>query len=126
MPPLGKVMPQTLLTAAIMGTTVSASCPVAAADGDAVSLFRIVTTRDEVTVGLTNAELGGAGERPALEAVAERLARQGYLISWQYASGRGTDGSVRQMPVRRIAVHSGGVVRIEPFRTEQPIDLPKN
>lgn len=90
-----------------------------------VSLFKIVTARDEVTIGLTGDELAAMGNRPAIDLVAERLARSGYFVSWQYASGRGNDGKVRQVPLRRIAVFAAGVIRVEPFKTDQGIDPPK-
>ena len=92
---------------------------------DPVSLFKVVTVRDEITVGFTGDELAALGTAPALELVADRLARAGYVVTWQYASGRGADGSLRQVPVRRIALYSGGVVRVEPLKTDQPIDPPK-
>ena len=113
------------LAAVLVGASLVAPAWAVADPADAVSLFRVVSVRDEVTVGFVRDEMEGLGTRAPLDFVAEQLARQGYVIGWQYAVGRGADGSLRQLPQRRIAIYAQPVVRLEPVRAEQPIDPPK-
>lgn len=81
-------------------------------------LFRIVTSRDEITIGVPD------GPGAPLDELAAELFTAGYLIVWQYAAQRGEDGIIRQAPLRRIALAAAGVVRIEPFATDQEIVAP--
>ena len=93
-----------------------------AADQDTVSLFKIVTVRDEITLGLVADPSGGTA--PTLEQVASRLAGGGHLIGWQYGTGRAADGSLRQLALRQVAVYGANIVRVETMKAEQPVEAP--
>lgn len=78
-----------------------------------VSLFRIVTERDEMIVGYSAAELDalGAEDAPGLARV---LVENTTLPAWQYAVGR-KDGALVHAAQMRIAIFAHGSLRIEPY-----------
>jgi hypothetical protein len=83
---------------------------------DAVSLFNIVTVKDEVLVGLTAAELDQFGGRDA-GAIARTLVAKGTLTLWQYGVRKAANGDLEQAPVRKIALMAHSSLRVEPFST---------
>lgn len=89
-----------------------------------VSLFRVVGPRDEVTIGLTRAELAAMGTGPAVERIARSLAGQGQLTAWHYAVGRAPDGSTRYATSRKIAILRNDTLRIEPIAPALPVAPP--
>ena len=98
-----------------IGLSVMAGPRLAAAQEAPVKLFKIVTAKDEVVIGLIDAELRSFGPRPDIDNLAERLAAAGQVTVWQYAVKRGQDGSLVQAPLRRIAVFKSDTLRIEPY-----------
>ena len=98
--------------------------PVAAADK--VSLFKVITAKDDIVIGLTNDELaqmdGNAG------GVAKALVAKGSLSVWQYAVRKAATGDLEQAPLHRIGLISTESLRIEPYATPLkvvPIDESK-
>lgn len=81
----------------------------------AVKLFKMITAKDEVVIGLTGEELRSFGPRADLDNLAERLAAAGQITVWQYAVTRGADGALVQAPLRRVAVFKADTLRIEPY-----------
>ncbi|WP_424812693.1 hypothetical protein [Roseococcus sp. YIM B11640] len=96
----------------------------AAAQAPGVKLFRVVGPRDEVTIGLTEAELARLGTGPEVERIARALVANGQLTAWQYAVGRAPDGSTRFATTRRIAVMRNDSLRIEPYTPALPVAPP--
>jgi hypothetical protein len=79
----------------------------------AETLFKIVTVKDDITVGLNDAELkehgGDAG------GIAKAIAAKGSLTLWQYAvSNRGGENVVA--PRGKIGVLANQSLRVEPYR----------
>ncbi len=96
--------------------------PAMAADSP-VTLFKVVTTRDEIVIGLTRDEiqrLGGAD----VGLVARAITGEGTLTAWQYAVRRAPDGSLQQAPLRRVAVLATASLRVEPFTTPLAVVAP--
>jgi hypothetical protein len=87
--------------------------PTAAQTG--VKLFKMITAKDEVVIGLSDEELRSFGPRADLDNLAERLAAAGQITAWQYAVTRAADGSLVQAPLRRVAVFKADTLRIEPY-----------
>ncbi len=88
-----------------------------------VTLFKVVTARDEIVIGLTRedvARLGGADA--AL--VARAIAGEGAFSAWQYAVRRAPDGSLRQAPLRRVALLAASSLRVEPYATPLAVVAP--
>ena len=91
--------------------------PVAAALAQAadVKLFKIITAKDEVEIGLTDEELRSFGAGPDIDALAKKLADAGQITVWQYAVQRAADGSTVHAPLKRVAIFKTDTLRIEPF-----------
>lgn len=88
-----------------------------------VLLFKVVSPRDEVVVGIEAAQLG-AGTAPPVQRLAAMLAEKGQLTLWQYASQHGEGGALVQAPLRQIVVFRNELLRIEPYSTPLPIKPP--
>jgi hypothetical protein len=80
-----------------------------------VKLFKVITTKDEVVIGLTDSELRSFGPRADVDNLAERLVSAGQVTAWQYAVQRAADGSMVQAPLRRVAVFKSDTLRVEPY-----------
>lgn len=81
---------------------------------DKVSLFKIVTTRDEIIIGLSDDELSRIEGRDA-GGIARRLATEGTMTVWQYAARKVEAGALEQAPLRRIGLLSTNALRVEPY-----------
>ena len=88
-----------------------------------VLLFKVVSPRDEVVVGIESAQLG-AGATPPVQRLAAMLAEKGQLTLWQYASQHGEGGALVQAPLRQIVVFRNELLRIEPYSTPLAIKPP--
>jgi hypothetical protein len=95
------------------------------AEGSApMKLFKIITAKDEIVVGLSDDELRSFGPKADLDNLANQIAFAGQLTLWQYAVKKGDDGSLRQAPAKRVAVFKTDTLRIEPYATPLPVDAP--
>ena len=86
-----------------------------------IQLFKIVSPRDEIVVGVEAAQLGTG---PAVQRLAELLAAKGQLTLWQYASQKDAAGALVQAPLRQVAVFKNELLRIEPYTTPLPVKAP--
>ena len=91
------------------------SQPLFAQDKAAIKLFKMITAKDEVVIGLSEEELRSLGPRPDVENLAERLVSVGQITVWQYAVKKAADGALVQAPLRRIAVLKSDTLRIESY-----------
>ena len=100
-----------LALACLMGTMMAK--PAAAADK--VSLFKVITAKDEIVIGLSADELaqmdGNAG------GVAKALVAKGSLSVWQYAVRKAATGDLEQAPLHKVGLISTESLRIEPYAT---------
>jgi hypothetical protein len=92
---------------------------------DQVKLFKFITPKDDVVVGLTATELKGLGSGPDLDNLAKHLAADGQMTLWQFAVHRDQSGTLQEAPLRRIAVFKTDTLRIEPYTTPYPIVAPE-
>lgn len=89
-----------------------------------VRLFRVVTTRGEVTMGFTPAELAAMGAGSETERLARALATNGQITGWRYAVTRAADGSTQFATRERVAVMKQEGVMIEPYTAALPVVAP--
>lgn len=83
-----------------------------------VKLFKLVTPKDEIVVGLTAKELQDLGGGVEVERIAKRLVESGQLTLWQYATKKDAgSGDLQQAPLRKVAVLKSETLRIEPYAT---------
>ena len=80
------------------------------------SLFKIVSVKDEVVIGLSADELSALGGNDA-GAVAKALAAKGTLTVWQYAVRKAQNGDLEQAPRARIGLIAHDSLRVEPYTT---------
>ncbi|QOZ08369.1 hypothetical protein [Bradyrhizobium sp. CCBAU 51765] len=81
-----------------------------------MNLFKIVTIKDEIVVGLSQEELQALGGNDA-SAVAHALAQKGDLTVWQYSVHRGPNGELQQAPTAKIGLLANASLRVEPYTT---------
>lgn len=88
-----------------------------------VSLFKVITSRDEIVIGLPESELatmeGNAG------GIAKALVAKGSLSVWQYAVRKAANGDLEQTPLHKVGLIAADSLRVEPFATQLkvlPID----
>jgi hypothetical protein len=86
----------------------------------AVTLFKIVTIRDEIVIGLPPEDLAKIGGSDAA-AVGETLARNGQFSAWRYAVRKAENGELEQAPLHRISILGHDSLRVEPYSTPLPI-----
>jgi hypothetical protein len=81
----------------------------------ATSLFKVVTVKDEIVIGLAGAELDQVGRDAGT--VARTLVAQGTLAAWQYAVHKAANGDLEQAPLRKIGLIAHDSLRVEPYAT---------
>ena len=101
-----------MTTAKFVGAALAAAIAMSAAPASAETLFKIVTVKDDIVVGLNDAELkelgGDAGS------IAKAIAAKGSLTLWQYAvTKQGADSVVA--PRAKIGVLANASLRVEPY-----------
>lgn len=87
---------------------------------DKVALFKVVTPKDEIVIGLTKDELARLPGKEASH-VAMALTDSGKMRVWQYGVRRGVSGEFEQAPVKQIALVSDGSIRVEPYKTQMRV-----
>ena len=103
-----------LLTAAVV--LAASTLPVLAQTKATMTLFKIITVKDEVVIGLSADELSAMGGNDA-GAVAKALAAKGTLTVWQYATRKGQNGDLEQAPRMKIGLMANDSLRVEPYTT---------
>jgi hypothetical protein len=79
-----------------------------------VSLFKVISVKDEVVIGLNTGELSDLGGSDA-GAVAKALHAKGTLSVWQYATRKAANGDLEQAPRARIGLIAHDSLRVEPY-----------
>jgi len=85
-----------------------------------MELFKVITVKDEIVIGLSSDELKGLGGTDA-SAVAHALAQKGDLAVWQYNVHRGPNGELQQAPTAKIGLIANSSLRVEPYTTPYAI-----
>jgi hypothetical protein len=94
---------------------------------DKVSLFKVVTTRDEIVIGMTEDELSRFEGHNAA-GIAKALHAEGTLGVWRYAMRKAGVGDLEEAPAGRIGLLATEALRIEPYTSPVkvvPIDETK-
>lgn len=81
-----------------------------------VSLFKIITAKDEVVIGISTKELAAMGGADA-GSVAKALAERRTLSVWQYAVRKTSLGELEQWPRAKIGLMAHDTLRVEPYAT---------
>jgi hypothetical protein len=101
-------------TQCLAGAALSAAIfALAAAPASAETLFKIITVKDEITVGLNDAELKDLGGDAG--GIAKAIAAKGSLTLWQYAVTQ-KDGERAVAPHAKVGVLAASSLRVEPYK----------
>ena len=87
--------------------------PVLAAD-KVVSLFKIITVKDEIVIGIPDDELAQVDGKDA-GGIAKMLIAKGSMSVWQYAVHKSATGDLEQAPLRKIGLIASDSLRVEPY-----------
>jgi hypothetical protein len=103
------------LSGLILAGTLAASAQEAKTD-----LFKVITVKDEIVIGLSADELKALGGTDA-SAVAHALAQKGDLSVWQYNVHRGANGELQQAPTAKIGLLANSSLRVESYTSPYAI-----
>ena len=109
------------LVGALLGAALSGG--VALAQSAPITLFKVITVKDEIVVGLTAAELAALGGTDA-GTVAKSLAAKGSMTVWQYAVHKAANGDMQQAPLQQVGLMAAASLRVEPYKTPYAIVPP--
>ena len=84
------------------------------------TLFKIITVKDDIVIGLDKNELAKLGGTDA-GAVARALVKQGEMTVWQYGVRRGANNEPQQAPTQKIGLIANSSLRVEPYSTQYPV-----
>src|ERR1700690_3905308 len=91
----------------------AAFLPLAAAPATAETLFKVPTVKNEIVVGLNDAELKDLGGDAG--SIAKAIAAKGSLTLWQYAVTQ-KDGERMVAPRAKTGVLAASSLRFEPYK----------
>lgn len=111
---VGTISRAQFLRIALAGA-VALAAPAALAQDAGVKLFKIVSPRDEIVVGVTAKDLGGDGSD--LAKLAGKMKAAGQLEVWRYAVRKADNGDLQQAPSGRVMLIYSDTLRIEPYAT---------
>lgn len=97
----------------------------ARADDPPVTLFKVITAKDDVVVGVSKETLEAMGRGVPLDLFAAELQKRGQMSVWQYASTKNAQGQLVMSPLRRVNIIFSGTSRIEPYSSPLKI-MPPN
>ena len=91
-------------------------CPVIqpAFAADKVSLFKVITSKDEIVIGLTDDELALTDGKNA-GGIAKMLVAKGSMSVWQYAVRKAPTGDLEQAPLHKVGLIASESLRVEPY-----------
>jgi hypothetical protein len=91
-------------------------CPVIqpALATEKVSLFKIITVKDEIVIGIPDDELAQVDGKDA-GGIAKMLIAKGSMSVWQYAVHKSATGDLEQTPLRKIGLMATDSLRVEPY-----------
>jgi len=80
------------------------------------SLFKIVTIRDEIVVGLADADVL-AIDGDDVTAIGRALAEKRELTLMRFAVRKAADGELEQAPLHPVSILAHDTLRVEPYQT---------
>ena len=81
---------------------------------DKVSLFKVITSKDEIVIGMTDDELAKLEGNNA-GGIAKMLVAKGSMSVWQYAVRKAPSGDLEQAPLRKVGLIANESLRVEPY-----------
>jgi hypothetical protein len=113
-----------LYLASFVAALLSAASLVAnAQEPGGMRLFKVVSPRDDIVVGIEAVQLG-SGSTPEVQRFAALLQDKSPLTVWQYASRKDESGALVQAPLRQLTLFKNELLRVEPYSTPLAIKTP--
>ncbi|SDI28202.1 MULTISPECIES: hypothetical protein [Bradyrhizobium] len=81
---------------------------------DKVSLFKVITQKDEIVIGMSDDELAQLDGKNA-GGIAKMLVAKGSMSVWQYAVHKSASGDLEQAPLHKIGLIATESLRVEPY-----------
>jgi hypothetical protein len=81
---------------------------------DKVSLFKVITQKDEIVIGMTDDELAEVEGRNA-GGITRMLVAKGSMSVWQYAVHKSAGGDLEQAPLHKVGLIASESLRVEPY-----------
>ena len=81
---------------------------------DNVSLFKVITQKDEIVIGMTDDELAQVDGKNA-GGIAKMLVAKGSMSVWQYAVHKSASGDLEQAPLHKVGLIATESLRVEPY-----------
>jgi hypothetical protein len=86
------------------------------------SLFKVVTEKDDIIIGLNGQELQAlAGTEKNAGAVARALADRKSLTVWQYTVRKSANGDLQVLPLHQVGLLANQSLRVEPYSSPLPV-----
>jgi hypothetical protein len=105
-----------LLAAGLAGLIMESVVIQPAFAADKVSLFKVITTKDEVVIGMSDDDLAQVDGKNA-GGIAKMLVAKGSISVWQYAVHKSSSGDLEQAPLHKIGLIATDALRVEPYAT---------
>jgi hypothetical protein len=86
------------------------------------TLFKVVTEKDEIIIGLNSQELqsiGGAEKNAG--GIARALVDKKTLTVWRYSVGKSAAGDLQVVPLHQIGLLASQSLRVEPYSSPLPV-----
>ncbi len=81
---------------------------------DKVSLFKVITVKDEIVIGIPDNELAQLDGKDA-GGLARMLIAKGSMSVWQYAVQKSAAGDLEERPLRKVGLIASDSLRVEPY-----------
>jgi hypothetical protein len=81
---------------------------------DKVSLFKVITQKDEIVIGMSDDDLAQVDGKNA-GGIAKMLVAKGSMSVWQYAVHKSASGDLEQAPLHKIGLLATDSLRVEPY-----------
>jgi hypothetical protein len=85
-----------------------------ASAADKVSLFKIITIKDEIVIGIPDHELAQLDDKDA-GGLARMLITKGSMSVWQYAAQKSAAGDLEERPLRKVGLIASDSLQVEPY-----------
>src|SRR3954462_7775871 len=81
---------------------------------DKVSLFKVITAKDEIVIGIAEDDLAQLDGKNA-GGIAKMLVAKGSMSVWQYAVHKSASGDLEQAPLHKVGLIATESLRVEPY-----------
>jgi hypothetical protein len=122
-----KISGNLLLGLTVAGLIMESVVSAPAFAADKVSLFKVITSKDEIVIGLSDDDLAQVDGKNA-GGIAKMLVAKGSMTAWQYAVHKSSSGDLEQAPLHKIGLLATDSLRVEPYASPLkvlPIDESK-